>query len=537
MSASKLSDLLPIPDGVSQPHAYQVFGLVGGERDNQKVSDAMRSTYANLKAAKETTDPSLWKQAAKLAEAARKLLADPERRRELDARFGVNVGEPDSASVLDDDPLAAVLPGADPLSGSLASVGSSPAILGTPPLGGLAGGNEPQIGEASPIPLGTPPLGTPPGTSAATTATTNSSSPVSVAAPEMEVLEGTLVEVPSPQHGWSPQKPSGRRRKKKAGAVLFGGFLLLMFGAIGGLLYFLTTGGNMQIGETPPENGIKVAPPMQERPGEIVSVDDKPDSDGVLGDVAQSGIAPSLRGDGSPIEGSGLSGPPSMPDIEVPPLPNPMESSAMDQAAMVDSATMMSTDSQSTPDPTMAEPSMTEDKIKANDAKIAAVAKQIQAGDWAGMKSAADGLRKLELSPEQVPLAEALYDIADLATFYRGAVVRGLATLEAGATFEFGGLNVVVVEVAGNQLTIRYDRKSKTFTINQLPPRLTEKLAAFSLPSDRPDSIAGLALYRLIRSDTNPEYRADAFEKLATVEGLENVDTVMLLNVAQDLLD
>ena len=82
MSASNLSDLLPIPDGVAKPHAYQVFGLDGGERDNQKVSDAMRKTYAHLKAAKSSSDPATWKKAAKMAEEARKLLSDPEKRRD-----------------------------------------------------------------------------------------------------------------------------------------------------------------------------------------------------------------------------------------------------------------------------------------------------------------------------------------------------------------------------------------------------------------------------------------------------------------------
>ena len=37
MRATKLSDLLPIPEGVSDPHAYQVFGLAGGEQDAAKI--------------------------------------------------------------------------------------------------------------------------------------------------------------------------------------------------------------------------------------------------------------------------------------------------------------------------------------------------------------------------------------------------------------------------------------------------------------------------------------------------------------------
>lgn len=216
MSASNLSDLLPIPDGVAKPHAYQVFGLDGGERDDQKVSEAMRKTYAHLKAAKASSDPAIWKKAAKMAEAARKLLSDPEQRRELDARFGVIDEEPDSADVLaeDDDPLASVLPGVDPLSGTLSGEGSSNALLGTPALAGI-GGEAPSLEPANASTgLGTPPLGAPPlGASALGTPPTTSVNPESSTDPAVANAAG-------PQAGWSPQKPT-RRRKKKSGMALF----------------------------------------------------------------------------------------------------------------------------------------------------------------------------------------------------------------------------------------------------------------------------------------------------------------------------
>ena len=532
---TKLSDLLPIPDGVTKPNAYEVFGLQGGERDNQVVSAAVKKTYAALKAAKEASDPATWKQAAKMVELARRLLADPEQRRELDARLGVDEAKPDSASVLDDDdPLAAVLPGVDPLSGTMSSTGSSPAILGTPPLGELPGSSGLEAA-ASPVALGTPPLGTPP-------AAVMAGSPATQVVPETVVANS-----PAPQ-AWAPQKPSGRRRKKKSGVVLFTGFLVVMFAAIGGILFFLSQGRGLTIGQQSP-SGLQVADPPTDDADPRDVAPERPKLDGVMGGVGQSGLAPSLRGDGGPApKGSGLSGPRDMREIETPALPDPMNQGSMTEP---DSGmNLMQPEPPSDPEPAP-QPSMEEERKKkeeeerkkkeeerkkANEAKIAAVIKQIQDGDWENMKASAESLSDLELDPEQVPLAEALYDIADLATFYRGAVARGLATLKTGATFEFGGLDVLVVEVTSDQLTIRYDRKSKTFTLDQMPPRLMEKLAEFSLAKDRPDSIAGLALYRLIRSDTGTEYKVDAFEKLATVEGIENVDAVKLLNVAQDIL-
>ena len=82
MAASKLSDLLPIPRGVEEPNALQVFGLDGGE-NSAAIKSAVKQVYATLKATKSQTDPKLWKQAAKLAEDAKAALADPKTRAQL----------------------------------------------------------------------------------------------------------------------------------------------------------------------------------------------------------------------------------------------------------------------------------------------------------------------------------------------------------------------------------------------------------------------------------------------------------------------
>jgi len=175
--------------------------------------------------------------------------------------------------------------------------------------------------------------------------------------------------------------------------------------------------------------------------------------------------------------------------------------------------------------------------IQANEKQIELVQQSIREGKWAEMKPSAQALETLPLTSAQRERAAALYDIADLASFYHGAIRRGLATLKTGSTFEYvKGLNVIVVEVGDDALTIQFDRKSKSFSIDAMPPRLTAKIAGFALSPDRPDAIAGQALYRLIRSDLNPEYRNQALTNLASVDGqLDQVDTERLQRVTKEI--
>ena len=89
MHATKVSDLLPISDDDKHPHAYQVFGLEGGEQDHRKIKAAISATVKKLKEQKSDADPKVWKQAAKLVQQAEVILSDPQKRVELDAMFGV----------------------------------------------------------------------------------------------------------------------------------------------------------------------------------------------------------------------------------------------------------------------------------------------------------------------------------------------------------------------------------------------------------------------------------------------------------------
>ncbi len=552
MSASKLSDLLPIQTSAGKPNAYQVFGLKTGESDAAKITAAMQRVYEGLKESKPTADPLVWKQAAKLAEAARKQLEDPQKRRALDASLGVAVDTArESAPTKEagtaaepDDPLASLLPSSKPLSTSApgSPTDGVPAtraatVLGVPP--GLATPGTDRSGNAAaaPVPaLGTPPLGTQPAASD------------QIANQTAKETDGGNAAIQ-----WTPPKPKKKRRRKKTGLFLFGVFVLLMLGAIIGLLQFLTQGGQIALRPDglPADDGVVVAEPMPQsgRPRPAAA-----NRDGVLGNVAASGIANSLRNpqDAPPMDpGAG----PSNLDPPTNPTPTtPTPTSMMPPVGMSIPETPMApeppatgstpstpapTPSPTTPSPTPASPTpaMTAESLAANQAKIEAVQQLIRSANWEQMKPAADALMKLDLNAEQSKRASTLYDIADLATFYRGAIGRGLATLSTGSTFDYvEGLPVIVVEVSPEMLAIQFNKRTRSFTVDDMPPRLTEKITSFSLSPERPDAIAGQALYRLIHPKWRVEYRDDTFAQLAAIDGqLEQVDTAMLQQVAKEL--
>ncbi|WP_372896693.1 hypothetical protein, partial [Stieleria sp.] len=453
MSASKLSDLLPIRTSADKPNAYQVFGLKSGESDPAKITAAMQRVYEGLKQSKPTADPLVWKQAAKLAEAARKQLEDPQQRRALDASLGVAVetaresgpstdsGTASATAAEPDDPLASLLPRSKPLPTSAAgsSTDGAPAtraaaVLGVPP--GLAtpatdrSGNAPTAAVPA---LGTPPLGTPATAADPTTASQPGGQPASGNAP-----------IP-----WAPPKPKKKRRRKKTGLFLFGVFVLVMLGAIIGLLQFLTQGGQIALRPDglPADNGVVVAEPRPESDRPLPTAADR---DGVLGEVAASGIADSLRKPNSAAttnsgsESNNVDPPtsptptptsptPTSPTQTSPTQTSPTPANMMPPVGMSIPETPMTPEppatgsTPSTPTPTATPnptPAMTAERVAANQAKIEAVQELIRTADWDQMKPAAEALTKLDLDAEQSKRASALYDIADLATFYRGAIGR-----------------------------------------------------------------------------------------------------------------
>ncbi|EMI18562.1 hypothetical protein RMSM_04510 [Rhodopirellula maiorica SM1] len=81
MSATEISDLLPVAAETKNPHPYQVFGLTGGEQDSQVIVVAIKKTIQKLQNAKADADPVVWKRAAKWVQQSRDILLDPAKKR------------------------------------------------------------------------------------------------------------------------------------------------------------------------------------------------------------------------------------------------------------------------------------------------------------------------------------------------------------------------------------------------------------------------------------------------------------------------
>ncbi len=556
MSATQLSDLLPIPSGVSQPNAYQVFGLKGGESDNDQVIMAIKYAYAHLKQTRASADPEVWKRAARIAEQAKKTLEDLELRNRLDHQIEVSKASADQASAAMADPLAGMLPASNPMAGPAKEPPStqqpSPEPRNSNNAASVLG-----VTPGSTASLGTPPtaasmLGTPPTGPALPP-------PAAVASPP-GVLKAPSVES-APAMGWTPPKPARKRRKKKSGALLFGLLVVGMLSAIAYLLYFLNENGRIAIGNTPVAATTVADPAPDSKRTPRANLANK--NDGVMAGAVTSGVAASLQnprpgssnglgsvapnsdaiqnaingqvgGDSmdSSQSGEAMMGQPDAlePTMMVPAMPEP----AMPEPAMPEPAM---------PEPTTSEPepsgSPSPAVVQASQEKIAAAEQLIRDAKWDQMKPAADALLKLDLNSDQRKRASALYDIADLANYFRGGIVRGLATLQVGNTFEMAkDFPVIVTDVSAQSLSFQYNRVQKSFTIDEMPPTLVERVSSMSLSLDQPDVIAGLALYRLLHPATNDEYRLDAMEQLQTIDGqLEKVDTGAMLAVVKEWFD
>ena len=170
---------------------------------------------------------------------------------------------------------------------------------------------------------------------------------------------------------------------------------------------------------------------------------------------------------------------------------------------------------------------MNQGDVKKADAKIADVKQLIRDAKWVEMKPSAEQLTEMMLTPEQRVQADALYNLADLATYYRGALQRGLGTLKSTQDFEVAdGFRVIVVQVSTSSITVMFNKRNKTYSIDDLPLRLGEKIASFALSPDKPDSIAAKNVYQSMVPQATDAHRSDAIDSLMSLNGqLEEVDT------------
>ena len=649
MSVTNLSDLLPIPNGVETPNAYQVFGLSTDVTDATAIKAAVRRVYADLKTAKSKADPKVWKKAAKLAEASREILSDPAKRAELDNALrngavnspsasstsgasGVapgmapgtppgmppgtapqppvaNQGTPPGVAPMGAapiaDPLAGMLPSADPLAGMLpgqapvpqsplgaAPLGAAPmgaAPMGAAPTAGFPPGHAPmqpaagqllpgqfppgQVAPGQPAALPTMPAGQLPPAQIPVQAAGQvpvqpayASQPVTypptgqpvaqpVGQPAAYPQAAVPQQQPQQQTGAVPQRPSptkpvfkvkkkkkSRRRDAGFGKLLFVGFAFLMAAAIGGLVVFKLLGPdvavrkdgsvtlndkqNQQTQQTQQRNPTKKRTQRRDRVMGDMAGDQPPPppltSTGIPANKFSSTQSRKVDDTYDPKMGMTdanevIKGP-SMPaeDMSATGIPAPpMDDPNMTSLPSVDPNAMMEV----SPGAEAGPAAMSPQGIAAADAKIKQVKQLISESSWTNMKVAAEQLGEMMLTDAQRADSEALYDLADLSLFYRGAIERGMGTLKATQDFDIGGgFRVIVVEVSGTSITVRYGARNKTYSLDDMPFRLADKIAAFSLSPDKPDAIAAKWAYHAVAPLSNDEHRKEAIRWLEQID-------------------
>jgi hypothetical protein len=542
MSVTKLSDLLPISDDNSAPNAYQVLGLSVGESDRDTIKLAVDGVIAKVKAAKSKTDPSLWKHAAGIVQVARVTLADADKKARLDAELGIvksSTATSSTATASDRtadskpvDPLAALLPPVNPLRPvtPLPPADSSPSSDRNHPIPtGLFQGpvmdddGEPIARDAAP-PFPIVPMA-------------EHIEPVSPTIPQPTVQQPTIRK---------DDRPIRRRRKSMFVPIILSLIILSLVAIVGLLAYFLffrqgtiaisSDGGKVSIDTgRPAERGLQrgkqlknqkmVNSPAESvaRPSPIPSSksprfptrsDYQPKSEPTMAveDSAESDPNADEDSQSTPVSSTPVSSTPVSTEPMMSAAPPPMDTAV--QETMVQVSPLV-----------VAE-------------KLTELRSAIRRADWQGMIALAEAVDGMKVGKKQSPEAETLLSIADLATYYRGAIERAVADLRAGDDFEVkNGFRVIVVSKTDHSLTIQYNTKQPEFTFDKLPLSLAHRLATFQMPPSA-TSKAAKAVYQSIVPNSTPQQRAEAIEALGALgDPIEGADRDGVIQTLQSILD
>ena len=513
---SSLSDLLPLLPETRKPNAYDVFGLASGEQDTDKITAAAIKTVEHLKVVKDQTDPALWQQAAQLVDQARQILADPNRKAGLDAKLrsetaatpvavsgsAVASASKSTGAGQRGDPLAGLLPAGDPL---------KPLSVG-----------EPDVDRGS---IDMPPglFGTP---------AESSRGPVEPKA----VSDPTVVK---PQT--RPSRRRTGRKKSKSISWMLGLMVMGLFAVTGLLGYFVFFGpGTIEVVKTGDKITISTEPQSESTtqtnpvaPRSQLSIAEssgrrKPDGD-----------QPAKHRD--PVMGNLLDGrlddsqPPSPTDnLAVQSEPPMITSPATDPIPNTDSTPNIDLTTKKEPEPAV--PAVPMMEASQQDVALAKVRQLIRDADWDKMKAEAESLKSAPLSDENQVRAEALYELADLATYYREGIERAVKELQVGNDFAVtDALRVIVVETGDDLLTVRYNKKNRSFRFNEFPFSLAHRLATFQVPNS-PTGQAAKAVFQAVAPKSTDAHRAEAIDWLKSIDGeVEGADPIRLAETIESI--
>jgi hypothetical protein len=174
---------------------------------------------------------------------------------------------------------------------------------------------------------------------------------------------------------------------------------------------------------------------------------------------------------------------------------------------------------------TIAPAPLTDAMIAEANQTLAKVRDLIRQARWTEMKAAADAATQMPLTETQKVNAQSLYELAELATYYRGGIERALDDLTVGSELPVtDSFRVIVVEKAQDLLVVRYNGKNRSFTMDEFPLSLAHRLASFNIPAS-PTTTAAKAAYQAIAPKTTDAYRAEAIDWLRQInEEIEGAD-------------
>lgn len=569
-SVHPLSDLLPIPKGIIKPNAYDVFGIDTETQDEESIQATIQSVIAELKSVKTSTDSKRWKAAARLASDAKKILADPKQREKLNQKVLVTAGDPSSSSVdtsFQTDPLAGLLPETDPLQkfetsekpeAVLEPTKEKSAILSDAPAL-PASRNQTQREESK-----TPELHAIPPTipqqegleSDGLLPPDNSLLPEdlvtsmgSFETPQSDDSKLDSIAVPSfeesaPSFGSDadvmvkkPQKLS-RRRRSKTGLLIPAIFAVACFGIVGVVLFFILNkpgvmiamsddGVAIQDGTENQEN--QVADPVQEQTPRSAQPQDP--IMGRLGPEPENqnpdANAPKLT---DPIAGTddNEANQASEEMSEEKPRGNQMNDGQAGSANAAPNSTPPSTPEKPTPNepPAEMQPSGNNPPMETLSGEVLQKAEQtlqiaksaILDADWNQMNSVANKMLDQPMSDDQKRQADDLFQVIDLALFYRTAIVDSINNLNVGNDFEVSdSLRVIIVEKSPSNLTVMFNKMQREYSIDQLPWPLAHKLASFEVSGDT-FSTAAKSVYQAIAPTTNPGLQTQALDWIKEIQ-------------------
>lgn len=555
MPSPSIHDLLGLPADVTRPNAYQIMGLELGEPDPQKIQSAIQDRVRLLKKSKAATSAEVWQKAARAVQTAQKILCDPQQKAALDAQYGI-INEVPSEPEEPVDPLAALLPSAKKKSQPPASAPASTpdSFVASEPAAsdGVVDAPDPPSVETS----------------------TRPQVPVSPApVPDLS---------PSTQIDTRPQiksRRTSRRRRSSSGNLIFGSLVLgLLLLIVGGFAFVFLNGGGIVVVNN--ENGFAINAATENAPNRSApSTRARPiDNDGVMTRPRRGGVegpdlgSPDLDGPdfdlpsmpnssgGNSMTGNSMTGNaametpsigqstgPSMSDSAGSAPAMTMPDSSMDSTSDATSESMMaSANGQSPPSSSTPPANSTPDapqppspqEIENAEKAISASRNAIVQRNWAAMKSLAETAEEKAVTDTQKQTAETLYQFADLATYYRGAIQRAMADLVSGNEIKLTDtMTFLVQRSSADEITLYRNKRQYEYTFEEVPLSVAHALAPFQLDVSSPEGKAAKAAFQSISEKATPGHRAESVKILGDLEKVEGADPIRLAQFVESLTD